>query len=334
MTTIRSHSLEGDKVQPFINRLLAILRAARLNNQYPDARRLSAHARAMGPDVHGGEYDELQVNLDSGLPTYREWTRVQTDVSIAADQLKTLGDRRELARRAASSDHDIHRRQLAKYDYYDAITNLPLAPLGAMDVTLRRIVPAENTAHFRITFDKLDASGIFIRNDILLSQRDQAWNTRIVEIDDENSSHTDEFQSLIYRFSSMDAEFTFAKLAGLPGVTVQGVSRGTVGPIYYGGGEAPAPFDQLVGDDPDRFVGVFAIDRAADDVRENRNNDPIGHLFTDELSQKMRPTYGAAREKFGYRVYRDRKFVVSRGLEGPLREICEAQGTRNIIYTI
>ena len=332
--TIRGETLSGVDEKRYTRRFAAIIRAARLNNHYPDGRRLSAHVRAMDPDVHRGEYDGIEINVDSGLPSYKEWTRVQTDVSIASDQLRQLGDRNHLARRAADSDHDVHRRQLAKYDYYDDIADTPLAPLGDMDVTLRRVDAANDTAYFRITFDKLDVSGIFLRYDILLSQKDQTWSNPVVEIDEETSSQTEEFQSLIYRFSSMDAEFVYAKLATVSGISVQRVSRATVGPFFFGRWDAPAPFGELLHGDPQAFVAMFAIDTAAHDIRENRNNDPFGALFESKLSKKMRSTYSRARQQFGYRVYRDRKFVVSEGLQSALRTLCEDQGTNNIVYSI
>ena len=330
---IRAEVLKGDDELRYVRRFLAIMRAARLNDQYPDPGRLSAHVRAMGPDVHRGEYQGLQINVDSGLPTYREFTRVQTDVSIAAEQLKKLGDRRELAKKASKSSHDIHKRQLAKYDYYDEVADLRLAPLGAMDVALRRVEPASKRAHFRIVFDKLDASGIFVRYVIELTQQAGVWSTEAVQLDEDTASYADEFKSLIYKFSSMDAEFTYAKLATLSGVEVQRVSRGTVGPFYFGRFERPEPFDELLAE-PEDFVALFGIDTAALDVREHRNNDPFAAMFETEMSRKMRPTYGRAREQFGYHVYRDRKFVVSRGLERPLMEICEEMGTKNIVYSV
>lgn len=331
--SIRGEVLTGEEEQRYVRRFAAIMRAARLNDQYPDPRRLSAHVRAMGPEVHRGQYDGLEINVESGLPTYKEFTRVQTDVSIAAEQLKKLGNRQALAKKAASSSHDIHQEQLAKYDYYDDIADVRLAPLGAMDVALRRVEPAKNQAHFRILFDKLDATGIFVRYAIDLTQRASVWDTTAVQLDEDTASYTDEFKSLIYKFSSMDAEFTYTKLATLSGVDVQRVSRGTVGPIYFTRFDPPEPFDELL-DEPEDFVAMFGIDTAALDIRQHRNNDPFGELFETEMSRKMRSTYAQAREQFGYRVYRDRKFVVSRGLEGRLSELCEEMGTKNIVYSV
>lgn len=327
-------TLHGDEESLYIRRLLAILRAARINDQYPDGRRLAATIRAMDPAVHRGAYEGLQIHGGSGLPTYREFTRVQNDVSIAADQLNSLGRRQELAAKAAASDHAVHQRQLAKYDYYDEIKNTPLISLGDMDVSLRRVDAAKNTAHFRILFDKLDVSGIFLRYHILLSQRDEFWGDRMVRLDDETASYTEEFKTLIYRFSSVDAELIFTKLASLSGVRVERVVRGTVGPIFGAHTAVPAPLKEVIGDEDDQFVALFGLDTAATDVTAHGDNDPLADLFETELSRTMRPTYAKSRRLYDYRVHRDRKFVVSRGLEKPLRQLCAQRGTKNIIYSI
>jgi hypothetical protein len=336
---IRSVTLTGEAEKSYLQRMLGTIRAARLNDQYCEARRLGAHMRAMSPEVHRGLYDGLQINLESGLPTYREWTRVQTDVSIAVEQLKQLGERRALAQRAAESDHEIHQQRLDRYDYFDEIADVRLAPLGAMDVALRRVDASRQEAAFFINFDKLDVTGVFVRFRIALTQRNQVWSSSAVRLDEDTASYTDEFKSMIYRFSSLDAEFTLTKLATLPGVDVQRLSRGTVGPVYFGGDflegqEVPEPFADLVGDDPTKFVALFGLEQAASDINESRNNDPVGGLFEAEISRAMRANYARARETMGYRVFKDRKFVVSRGLEGPLREICSAMNTQNIIYSI
>lgn len=339
-SAILATTLRGIAQEEYVKRFMAIIRAARLNNQYPDGRRLSAHVRAMSPEIHGGVYDGLQINVDSGLPTYREFTRVQTDVSIATEQMKALGSRAALLQKVQESTHEIYAKQLAKYDYYDTVADLPLMPLGSMEVVLRQIEPGRRVAHFYIIFDKLEASGIFVRYRIALSQTNAVWNREVVQLDAEQASHTEEFQGLIYRFSAMDAEFVFAKLAMLAGVEVESVSRTTVGPFYFAdlqvhrpSGGHGAPFDELLSREGS-FVANFALDQAGKDVREDRDNDPFHGFFETELSRSMAGQYQQARSALGYKVFRDRKFVVSRGLEGALRTVLAAKKTRNIVYGV
>jgi hypothetical protein len=113
---IPSRLLTGKAESDYIENLQLILRRARLNMHYPDARSLAGHIRAMSPKLHQGLYPGVEMNLKSGLPTYKEWTRIQTDVALAPDQLRQLGSRDALAEKAAKSPDSIHAKQLRKID--------------------------------------------------------------------------------------------------------------------------------------------------------------------------------------------------------------------------
>ncbi|QDG52796.1 hypothetical protein FIV42_19220 [Persicimonas caeni] len=332
-TAIKSATLEGEAEAAYVERLYRILRGARLNLYYPDSRKLQTHVRCMSPQVHRGLYDGIAINLDSGLPTYREWTRVQTDVSIADEQLHKLGARRELERKARRSDEPIHQKLLKKHQYYSDIRGKELSPLGNMDVALRRVEHEKNTAYFHVVLDKLDASGLFVRYSIDLAQTSGAWNKQVVRLDEETAEHTEEFQSLIYKFTSLDSEFTFAKLAGLGGLSVERVAKGTVGPIYLAREQAPAALSHLF-DGDDAFVAMFALDMVANDIAEDRDNDPLDVAMTEKMSPEAKQTFHTARERLGVRTFRDRKFVVPRRMVPAVREFCEAQGTKNIVYGV
>ena len=265
---ISSSQLTGEAERRYVERMTAVLRTARLNLHYPDARRLRSHIGAMHPDVHRGLYEGLEINLDSGLPTYKEWTRVQTDVSIADDQLADLGPREVLERKAEVDDETIHDKLLKTHAYYSDIRDTRLSPLGEMEVQLRRVETEANKAYFHVVLDKLDASGLFVRFSIDLAQQSTAWNEPVVRLDEETAEHTEEFKSLVYRFTSLDAEFTFAKLAGIGGLDVQMVAKGTVGPVYLAPEQAPDALRPIfeAGDDP--FVATFALDKVAGDIAE------------------------------------------------------------------
>lgn len=332
-TAIKSAALQGEAEAEYVERLYRILRGARLNLYYPDSRKLQTHVRCMSPRVHRGLYDGVEINLDSGLPTYREWTRVQTDVGIADEQLGKLGSRRELERKARRNDEPIHQKLLKKHQYYSDIRGKELSPLGNMDVALRRVEHEKNTAYFHVVLDKLDASGLFVRYSIDLAQTSGAWNKQVVRLDEETAEHTEEFQSLIYKFTSLDSEFTFAKLAGLGGLSVERVAKGTVGPIYLAREQAPPALTELF-DGDDSFVAMFALDMVADDIAEDRDNDPLDVAMTEKMSPQARETFENARKRFGVRTFRDRKFVVPRRNVAKMRQFCEEQGTKNIVYGV
>jgi hypothetical protein len=331
--TVPTTTLTGDEESHYVACLGPILRAARLNNQWPDARRVASHLSALAPEVHRGLYPGLAVDVRVGLPSYREWTRVQTDVRIAPEQLDQLGDRRALASAAERGGAaSIHAKQLAKHDYYSDLTKVQLTPLGEMQVTLRRLEPRERRAHFHVVLDKLDVSGLFVRYSIDLAQTDDFWTEQVVTLDNEAAQHTEGFRSLVYKFTSYDAEFTFVKLASIGNLSVERVIKGVIGPFWFPWTQAPESIRPHLG--PRQFVANFSLDMAAVDINADRDNDPFEDLIIERLSQDARAGYVDARHRWGYQVFKDRKFVCSRPLVDPLRQICAAEQTKNIIYPV
>jgi len=326
--------LEGEAVGRYVSEVGRVLRAARLNRHYPDSRRLTSHLAAMGPEVHGGLYGALEVDPRSGLPSYKEWTRVATDAEVAPATLEQLGPLATLERKAAAAPGSIHGKQLLKHHYYTALANRPLAALSTMDVALRRVDVQAETAHFHVTLDKLDVSGLFVRFSIDLAQRASVWNRPLVRLDesDETASHTEELRTVVYRFTAFDAELTWAKLARSGSLTVERVVKGTVGPFYLAAEQAPPALAPLLADGG--MLASFALDMAAADLAADRDNDPLDDLLADALSEEGRDGYERARGEQGYRVVKDRKFVVSRKLVPDVQAFCGSAGTKNIVYPV
>ena len=327
-------TFRGEEERDYVTWAVRALRAARLNNQYPDPRALMTHIGAMSPDAHRGLYDGIQVQLPSGLPSYKEWTRIQTDAQLAKDVLDDLPPESELRARAAADPESIYARQLAKHGYYGELVGKTFATLGDMDVKLRRVVPESKTAFFHVVLDKLDASGLFVRYTIDLAQRSSAWGRSIVRLDQEHARHTEELRTLIYRCTSLDSEFTLVKLAALSGVAVERVIKGTVGPFFIDPDHAPGDVAELLREHPGARIATFASDTAAIDISEDRDNDPLEGILLERLSEQGREGYESARRKLKYHVFKDRKFVVGRSFKRPLRDWLASAGTKNIVYTI
>ena len=316
----------------------------------------------MGRAVHGGLYPPLALDVRSGLPTFREWTRVKTDLDMAAEILAGLPPEAELAERAHRAGGGIWGKQLLKHRYYTAIARAELAPIDHMEVRLRRVEPETRTAHFNVTLDKLDNRGLLVRTTIDLSQRDSHWDHPMLTLDEETAVHTRAFRSLIFRFATLDAELTFARLAATSNLEVEKVVKGTIGPVFMPRVRAPEPvvrwFDSDAGpgacpshrtapgadglgqilEPRDResgaMVATFSLDLAAPDLARDRDNDPLDDLIADRFSELARAEYLAARKRWGYHVFKDRKFVASEALAGAVRELCAEHGTRNVIYPL
>lgn len=330
--TIPTTELKGEDVETYVRGLTTVIRRARLNQQYPDPRRLTSHLEVLSPTIHRGLYPTLDIDERSGLPTYREWTRVQTDVGLAEKLLRQLGSEHELRRRAKNSGDPIHAKQLTKHAYYGDLLGRKTAPLGDMQVALRRVDPEEETAHFHVILDKLDASGVFVRYSVDLSQQASVWTRPMVVLDDETAHHTDDLKALVYRFSSLDAELTFANLVTTEGLGVERVCKGTIGPVFWSEHSHSSPFGSLLDAHEAGVVATFALDMASVDVAADRHNDPLEGPMTSRLSDGAQNAYRQAREKIGFHVYKDRKFVVSSELADAIQDFCKAQSTQNIVY--
>ncbi len=323
----------GQELQgPYVDTVAEVLRTARLNAYYPDWRRLVAHLRAMTPAVHRGLYPTLLLDLRSGLPAYQEWVRVQSDAQLAPRVLADLGDRDALAAKAEKAD--IYAKQLRKWDYHKDLEGIRLAPLGDMQVRLRRVEPSERTAYFNVILDKLDVSGLFVRYTIDLAQTAEWWTRPMLTLDEETARHTEGFKSLVYRFTSLDAEFAYFKLVAVGGLKVERVFKGTVGPLYFAGRPYEDPLGRLVRNADSGVVATFGLDMVAGDLEASRDNDPILDLFEASLSEQAREDYERARARLGYKVFKDRKFVVTPNFRAPVLEFCRRAGTRNLVRVV
>jgi hypothetical protein len=325
--------LRGDAEARYLARAVAAVTAARLSRQFPDARRLAQHLGCLGPQVHCGLYPGLEIDVRSGLPCYRAWTRLLADREVAARALAELPARAELEERARSAGAPIHGKRLLKHDYYTTLAAKPPVSLSSLQVLLRRVIPEENRAEFTILFDKLELTGLVVRYSIELEQRASVWNRRMVTLTEETAGRTEELQALVFQMAGTDAELLFAHLAAVPGLRVESVTKGTVGPFFFAGMRVPPALGPLVRDEHG-FVGTFALDRAACDQPADVSNDPLGELLAERLSAEAHATYVAARARWGYHVFKDRKLVVpARHLEAT-RIFCRESGTRNIVYPL
>lgn len=327
--TTRLHGAEADA---YLERVMSLLQSARLNDHYTHVRGLLTHLEAMHSHRHRGLYPTLEVGLASGLPTYKEWSRVKTDAAVAASVLADMPGLETLEAKARRAPHSIHGKQLLKYHYYQFLSSREIAPLEQMHVALRNVDESERTAAFHIVFDKLDARGLIIRYSIDLQQHSTTWGRDLVSLDFfDQAKHTEVLRGVIYRFTSLDAEFTFVNLCAKGPLTAERVFKATIGPFFLdelgGSTQIPGIFPCA-----GAAVGMFALDSASCDIADDGDNDPIEDLMIDSLSPEARISYEEARKKYGYKVYKDRKFVADRRSMPALREFCRADGTRNIIY--
>src|SRR5690606_722611 len=148
LVTLHTQSLRGPIVADYLDKLAIGLRTARLNNTYPDRRRVQGSLEAMKLAMDAGLYEQIYVDARAGLPNMASFTRVVTDHEVAEGSLSRLST---TAHSEAKRDEaDVYARLLEKRKYYEAISGQPYAPLDEHRVQLRRHDPATGTAEFRL----------------------------------------------------------------------------------------------------------------------------------------------------------------------------------------
>lgn len=359
MTVVALHTqaLGLPEADVYLSLIGRALQAARLNNTFPDRRLLQSSFDTLREALRLGVYNELYVDARAGLPNLASLTRVCTDREIAAESLARLGPREQLLAHAVEDPAFV--RIANKHSYYEKVQKLELAPVDHHRVLLRRHDPGSGTAAFRIELTKLDASGIYMRLMIELTQVSSVWRRKVIDLDKdgETAAANEAFRSTVYRCAALDAETLFVRLHGIEGVRVERVSRGLIGPALFSlptGDDgirvlrtAEAPDDPLgkawhawsVGsgaaetEQPEVLV-AFATDAAAGDIREEKSNDPLSPLLSQRLGEAEAARYRAIREKYPFKVFKDRKFVATAGLKAAVQAVCEAAGTKNIVYDL
>lgn len=334
----------------YLGMLGRAIRAARLNKTFPERRQLEGTLRALAAESHHGLYDGIYLDSRSGLPNMASFTRPLADRGVGADALRGYADQASLD--AKREQAEVFARLASKRRYYELLQTLTLAPVDEHRVLLRRHEPDASRASFRVELTKLDGSGAYLRVVIELTQISSVWSHKLVDLDTEGevASGTEALRGMVYRFASYDAETLFIRLHELEGVTVERVQRGILGPVRFaipsGGGvvtvleSKPDPIEgawnaavSARGDDA-LMLASFATDVAALDVREEKSNDPLSPLLSAGIRDVERARYVILRERHPFRVYKDRKFVVSPSLVAGVRDACSQAGCKNLVYPL
>ncbi len=312
--------LSNQEATLYCENLSAAIRAARLNQSFPKSRLLCASINAMGPDFHHGFRDDLKVDGYSGLPVYSEWTLLQADQQIAIQSLHKMKSLAELCEKAKTHENEIFTRQWIKRKYYENLKGAQFSPISQTSASLRGKRGA--TTAFSVVLDKLDVNSLFLRYSIDLVQNANAQALQLST--DEVALQSEALKSLVYRFASLDAKYTFITLGAIAGLRVEKVTKGTIGPVFFPGGK-DIP-DWLTGFvNTKGMVASFGVEIAATNIVESSSNDPLFPEHPNRISGDVNLD-----SKFSF--FRDRKFAVEKKNVRALRSILEVKGYKSIVY--
>lgn len=317
-------SLAGPELELYCSTAAALIEGGRLSRSYPDPVRCGAFLRALAPSARGAHAAPVEVDLRSGLPSLKEIVGVQADAKLADAFL------REAAARPAN--RPLTPAAQAKAAYYAKLRELPLGgAVWTLEAKLRRVDEKAGTAAFEVVYDRYDpAEHVFVRHTILLEQRDELWGESFLHRRGDYSAQTDAFREKMERYTQDDSELAFLLLGRVPGLRVEEVVRGRVGPLWSPW--APAP-EEFRGSDP-AFILHLPLDRASLTLAGDRSDDPFSTIYRRFLSEDSRALVEEEAHRLGYRVHKDRKFVATKGAGALVEERLARAGTRNIVYEI
>src|SRR5262245_22115417 len=271
-------ALSGPGLELYSTMAAALIRSARLSQSYPDPVQSAAYLAALAPSMRAGLNGGVDLDLSSGLPSLKDLVSVEADARVAPDFL------REAATRPAN--RPLGPVAETKAEYYRKLTAKPLGPLWKLEARLRRVDRRSGLAAFQVVYDRYDpAETVFARYTILVEQDDASGGKTFLDRLGDYTAQTNAFREKIESFTQDDSELAFLLLGGVPGLRVEEITRGRIGPLWSPW--APPP-EEFRGAPEPAFILHLPLDRASLWLEEDRNDDPFSTIYRSALSSASR----------------------------------------------
>ncbi|TBR16921.1 hypothetical protein EPO15_18120 [bacterium] len=316
--------VSGEPLERWCEAASRLVLSARLNKFFPDPFGIADSIRLMAPSAREGVYEGLVLDRTSGMP------RIKDVVAVHADRANAPEFLRDAELRDARTGTP---RYQAKLKYYRTLSAVTLPPLHRLEVKLRRVYPERKVAAFEVTLDRFDAAeNVWVRYTLLLEQSDSAWGGGLLERSGDYTTQTGAFRGLMEKYASDDSEITFLLLGKLPGIHIEEVVRGRVGPLWSP--PCPPPEGWFPKDVRGCYVLHCPLDRASVGMEADQDLDPFSNLYKDFLSAESRPIIEEAAQRLGYRVHKERKFACTPAAAPTLNARLATAKTQNVVYTL
>ncbi len=283
------------------------------------------------PSTNRGLSDKIRVNLKNGLPDEPDIGRIIADKDVC-DKLLRDHDLDSVRLR----QDEASKRLMNRLDYYREVQKRELPERFRLDLKLKRIDEKAETADFIAIFERFDpGEGVFTRYTIHLRHTNDRWSKPKVELQGDDLRYTEGFRNVISRYSSHEAEFAFILLSDVPGIEVEEVSRGRIGPLWMNGVPAPRPIHKLLEKYPGNAILNFPFERvfiAETETSTDGNRDPFSGLYRQSLQGESREIADARAAKLKYVVHKDRKFACTKPILAPLRDALNELGRPCVVY--
>lgn len=323
--------LSGEHAETYCKLVEGLIRGGKPNNSFPSGRGVANLVYLLRPSTNRGLSNDVRVNLKNGLPSEPDIGRVIADKDICEKVLRSHDLASVRSRTDEASMPLVHR-----LDYYLDVQKRELPERFRLDLKLKRIDEKAQTADFIAVFERFDpGEGVFTHYNIHLRHQSDRWTKPQVELKGDDLKVTEAFRNVISRYSSDEAEFAFILLSDVPGITVEEVSRGRIGPLWMAGVPAPPAIEDLLKKHPGNVILNFPYEKVfvpEVEGKEDDNRDPFARLYRTSLGQENKQLADARAEKLGYIVHKERKFACSKPILNPLRDLCKELGKPCVIY--
>jgi hypothetical protein len=325
--------LRDQDADTYLEALRKLIRGGKLNQFYPNPTAQENLYRLMSPSGNEGIDPEIRLNPRCGLPSEPDMGRVVADKDTC-DRFLQRNDTPDVMARSDEASYKLHRR----IRYLRDVARSELPRRVKLELKLRRVDQVSKTASFYSIFERYDpGEGVFTRYTITLQHQDTRWNRNQVELQGDDLKATEAFRNVISRYHSDEAEFAFILLSQVPGIKVEEVVRGRIGPLWFKEAETvPDEVRRILEQHPGNFILNFPLERVVinSSAKEDLLTDPFARFYRNTVEGEARQYALEQAERLGYRVFKERKFCVTRGIAKPFQDLLAERKARCIIYTI
>ncbi|MCB9778033.1 MAG: hypothetical protein H6742_05680 [Alphaproteobacteria bacterium] len=307
-------TLPRERAGPYLRALQAGLHALSPSDVHVPLAEALRHLEVLDPALSGDLFLPAELDPHSGMPAFTWLERARGEQILACEggAGSTYGED-ELAR-ARRLDAALGERLAARATAHRFLRTGSLLPATRLRAALRRI---GRTTDVVLTYDRLAGDGRWVRLVVDLSGPPR-WLDRspFRRLDDPHLAAEPGVQHLLTRHSATPLLSLQGALAEAFGVRVSRLSRGTIGPFWFPGGDRPA-------DAPPWAARALVLhllhEVVGDDVRRDVHLDPLS-----------RPPQGE-RPPEGQHVFRERRLAVSPPADHSALEWSRAQGQAIVV---
>ncbi len=290
------YTLEGEPLVRYLERLNRLVGVVRCSGYYPSMEAFLGALHLWEPCLAPAVNRTLPVDDRSDLPAESAFTRLLNEQRLF---------HRESALGAASL------RKL-RSPYYALLDTLSFPRLFDLSVLLAGRTDGGRAVRFRAILDRFDLSeGVLARYTVDFTHRETLWTPSLLALDEGVSRVSELLRNALSTACQDEAEFATIILSRLPGVHIERLIRGRLGPLWHKGKPLPEAVARLLEGVDGALMLHLPLDGVFSDLPDDVNLDPFAGLYRGVLSTSSSEVMERLAARLGYRVLKERRVILS-----------------------